>query len=335
MDSYGFDLLEWDGILGSSACKEEFKLDENGFTTKKGEFDCESNGQLTNQIKSVYDSIVKINKDEKILLLGDYPLHQFDVEYLLDNEWLSDSIISLFYCFLQNTQGFQNYKLINESDHKKIYLMPATFCFLLLNHDAPHQLREVMPTELFEADVIFCPVNDNVDFGDVEGGSHWSLLVVEPKNSKSYGYDSMDRANDTEMKKLTKKMQKIFESDGPIENDENVLDGPLSKRQKRKALKNKPKAKTRGKSSTNYKTNFSWQYQAMKTPQQINGSDCGVITLSLTALLIYRLQDLSTMNWELENVRIHASGARLWMLQTIRNLSKMYKLGKLKGLKIV
>jgi sentrin-specific protease 8 len=66
---------------------------------------------------------------------------------------------------------------------------------------APADPRELLEgsggalRHLTHASHIFCPINDNTDTSQAEGGTHWSLLVVGIQDRIAFHYDSLASCN--------------------------------------------------------------------------------------------------------------------------------------------
>lgn len=307
MDTYGFELFDWshceDKSIKNHVCQFKILMVENEMSVdtcmwdvgkpskkekrkqKKSERKQErkQKQEIQKSSNSGKDQIAKIKricddllrgKDGKVYQYDDYSLFVEDINNIQYDEWLSDSNISIFYSMITN--GFLK-------DHRQVILLAPTFSFLLANCCPVLDVKDVMPKELFNSQVIFCPVNDNLDFGDVQGGSHWSMVVCLKDLGICIGVDSMKGANDTEMKRLTKQLSELFGEE--------------------------------------------FKYMECKDcPQQINGSDCGVIVLIVTLIYVDRLLQLGedeVMNWDLTNVRVNPLACRLWMIETLKLLTKV------------
>jgi sentrin-specific protease 8 len=75
-----------------------------------------------------------------------------------------------------------------------------------------------------------------------------------------------------------------------------------------------------------------FQIRIMKTPQQLNGSDCGVIVSQITAFLTSRLLGFKYLkdhyvNLDLQQVKISAIDGRIFMMGTLLNVLR-YKMEK-------
>lgn len=265
----------------------------------------------------------KLSDMSRVFQIDDVSVYISDLANLLDDEWLSDSNIGFIYKFLY--QGYilpllsvklknsKFYQFDNDQD-KEIFVSPTclllpTFTFLIANHPNPIDLvtSKVLPLNISESQIIFCPLNDNDDFGSSEGGSHWSLVVflkllsTDHSNNKEYTqkalvFDSMFEANCKETNQLVSNMSKI------LYNEKDP------------------------------KSSLKWDIIHVRdSPQQTNGSDCGVYVSSVTSCLVSQLimlsksDDNSCVDFSLENLRFSAVDSRIWMLSTLLNCLKNSK----------
>ncbi|KAG0681605.1 hypothetical protein C6P42_003969 [Pichia californica] len=277
----------------------------------------------------------KLQDTSKIYQLDDVSLYLIDLRNLLDDEWLSDSNISWVYTFIyyayalpllsDSLKNSKFYQFNNDDDNnnnnnnsnKEVFISPIclllpTFTFLIANSSDPEDLVKckVLPQNISDSQFIFCPLNDNDDFGCSEGGSHWSLVVfcklqsLDDLSKKEYiqkalVFDSMYEANATETERLVKNMTKVLHN---------------------------PK---------DPKSNLNWNIEHIRdSPQQTNGSDCGIYVSSITAYLISQLIALvraSSVNKDsftdlsLKDLRFSAINSRIWMLSTLLNCLKNQK----------
>lgn len=243
-------------------------------------------------LESLYREISTHDRDAsnelKVIKFDDITVTTLDVDTLVDDEWLNDGIISFVYKYLSISQvlptltrriKYMGPEKVNDS----LVLLLPTFSFLLCNHPEPTELKDVLPN-MADAAYIFLPVNDNDDYGEAEGGSHWSLVVFCPPERTAYIYNTMVGSN--------------------IEATERLIDNTAKLLGIRRVKK----------------------IQDSHTPQQINNSDCGILTCSITALLVDRIinvPDNTTINMDLENVELSALDARIFVMGTICNLMEV------------
>lgn len=260
---------------------------------------------------------IELQDTTRILNLDDVALYVSDLRNLLDDEWLSDSNIGWAYTFLYQAYilplleiHLKNSKFnqYNSDLNKDVFVSPIkmmlpTFTFLIANHPDPMDLVEanVLGSDLSQSQIVFCPLNDNDDFGTVEGGSHWSLVVFvkllekgkREYTQKAFVFDSMFEANAKETQNL-------------VNNMSVVLHDPKDT-----------------KSTTRWET-----IHVRESPQQTNGSDCGVYVCAVSAYLVSQLVSLLNsapgdyIDFGLKNLRFTPANTRIWMLSTILNFLK-------------
>jgi len=88
-------------------------------------------------------------------------------------------------------------------------LLRPTMVYLIGQSPDPIAIRDVIPP-LDDATHIFLPVNDNPNVEVAEGGSHWSLLVIAPREGVACHYDSLMCSNEPVALGVTKKMSLLL-----------------------------------------------------------------------------------------------------------------------------
>eukprot|EP00741_Cyanophora_paradoxa_P004331 tig00000792_g4205.t1 len=124
--------------------------------------------------------------DPVVASVGDAALHASDARLIGGSAWWNDAVIAfVLEHFAQNVFGGQD---------QLLFVLPSTS--MLMNFvDDPSELRELLaPLRIPERELVFMPVNDNAH-PDHVGGSHWSLLVVEPGRGLALHFDSMKPHN--------------------------------------------------------------------------------------------------------------------------------------------
>ncbi|KAI5286388.1 hypothetical protein KEM54_006827 [Ascosphaera aggregata] len=95
---------------------------------------------------------------------------------------------------------------------KRLVLLRPSMSYMLLKTKDTASLQGVLP-DLKGTSHIFIVVNDNENVNEVEGGSHWSLLVVSVNDKRAFHYDSLCNANEFEAEALTKKIGRLVGKD--------------------------------------------------------------------------------------------------------------------------
>jgi len=110
----------------------------------------------------------------------------------LKSDWLTDGIISFWEEFLEREE-------ISKHESCNVVLLRPSMVFLLKEWTLdPRELLEGSGgalRHLTHASHIFCPINDNTDTSQAEGGTHWSLLVVGIQDRIAFHYDSLASCN--------------------------------------------------------------------------------------------------------------------------------------------
>jgi len=136
----------------------------------------------------------------------DVLLRESDLELLKGPYWLNDQIVEFFFEYLQ-------YEVVNSSD---ICLLGGATTFFILNGDSSDVEASLSSLNLRDKKVIIFAVNDNPDISQAEGGSHWSLLVFDNRESAFLHLDSMREANSQVAMKLALKCVKLLSLSPPL-----------------------------------------------------------------------------------------------------------------------
>ncbi|ODQ78535.1 hypothetical protein BABINDRAFT_20337, partial [Babjeviella inositovora NRRL Y-12698] len=219
--------------------------------------------------------------DDKILQFEGVSIYKDDVSNLRDDEWLNDNDISFVYELLEAYQLTKLSRKMARRAYGKpanphtILLLRPSMVFLLAQSrgDEVALLKGVLPP-LEKADFIFLPVNDNSDPELVEGGSHWSLIVISILDDKAFVIDTLDAANHREARHIVKQVGY-------------------------------------------YLGNPSIDIEELKVPQQINGSDCGILVSQISAILAGKLvnaKDDHTIDFTMKQYGISAIDGRIWVM---------------------
>lgn len=216
--------------------------------------------------------------DRIVLEFYDVSVYREDLDNLHEDEWLSDNNLSFAYEYLEHT----TLKHFKAKSPNMIQLFKPSIAYLLLHAPDVSAVRTALPPA-DKARFLFLPLNDNPDVEAVEGGTHWSLMVVSVYDRKALYYDSMNNGYVTAAGvQMSKQLSKLL--------------------------------------------GFHLELVSVATPQQMNGSDCGIIVAEITALLLNRLVSTDghkPINLGLENVSLLASAGRTFILSKILALSSI------------
>lgn len=123
--------------------------------------------------------------DPTILSFNDSIVYESDLGLLEEGNWLNDRIIG-FVC-----DYFENEIFKTECDQNLIaFINPSTVQYLKLcqNYDEAEACF-LEPLNLKNKKLIFLPLNSNESVD--AGGSHWSFLVIDNRNSRIIHFDSI------------------------------------------------------------------------------------------------------------------------------------------------
>ncbi|KAK9476275.1 hypothetical protein V1514DRAFT_188285 [Lipomyces japonicus] len=172
----------------------------------------------------------RMRSQDIILEYYDASIYKEDFDNLREDRWLNDNNLTFWYEYLERTECL---KISDE-----VSLARPSMAFLL----AQSKVR-----------YIFLPINNNSNVEHAEGGSHWSLLVVDRNHTQghsgsasTYYYDTLGVVNLAEAENVAHKMARLLGLD-------------------------------------------KLRMKVMTVQQQTNGSDCGVFVCMITSLLLQRI----------------------------------------------
>ncbi|TVU43157.1 EcWRKY-59, partial [Eragrostis curvula] len=111
--------------------------------------------------------------DERILSHGDVVLVRSDLGILRGPRFINDRIIAFYFAHLASV-------FAPAGDDDDLLLLPPSIPYLLSNLPDPASVAAVAePLRLGSRRLALLPVNDNPDVSLPEGGSHWTLLVID------------------------------------------------------------------------------------------------------------------------------------------------------------
>ncbi|KAK9240824.1 hypothetical protein V1525DRAFT_394006 [Lipomyces kononenkoae] len=222
--------------------------------------------------------LLRMRSNDIILEYYDVSVYKADFDNLRDDQWFNDNNLTFWYEYLERSEVYTSLEHPEE-----IVLLRPSMVFLLAQSANPFDLEGVLPL-LNKTRFIFLPINNNADVDLAEGGSHWSLLVVDTKRKTGYYYDTLEDINVQEAEIVAKKLTKLLKIGKMI-------------------------------------------LYSMPTPQQTNGSDCGVMVCMLTSNVLQKIVDAGVsedLDMHIAENAISPSRGRQLMSYTILDLISKY-----------
>ncbi|KAF0889677.1 hypothetical protein E2562_030155 [Oryza meyeriana var. granulata] len=187
-------------------------------------------------------------EEERVLSHGDVVLLRCDLTILRGPHFLNDRIIAFYLAHLSSSLGPQT----DGDDH--LLLLPPSIPYLLSNLPDPASVAAVAePLRLASRRLVLLPVNDNPDVSHADGGSHWTLLVVDnthPATGPRFvHHDSLPAANLPAARRLAAVLRPLLPAPATRNRRIPLVEGP--------------------------------------TPRQTNGYDCGVFVLAVARAICH------------------------------------------------
>lgn len=275
--------------------------------------------RLRSKIHSPSDrNLSRYASDDPYLSYYDIRLTRDDVD-TLHSGWLTDNTISFWEEYLEK-EYLRLYPTSNI-----ILLRPSMVMMLKLAADhgpqAVMSMRSALP-DVRKATHVFLPVNDCVDPEKAEGGSHWSLAVMSVRDRISFHYDSMHGSNAVHARKVVGAMQHLIDGSLAVSHSSSAdhhSRAPSSASKTPSSAGSPPPLPVRRE---------SWRYLELPdSPQQSNGSDCGVyVAMIMQHLLLKRVlgaRKHETVSMSLGEKSVNADAGRQDMLDTIERFREM------------
>ncbi|CAG8534544.1 9148_t:CDS:2 [Paraglomus occultum] len=194
-----------------------------------------------------------------ILQYYDVMLYEEDVFFLSDDQWLNDTCIEFYMEYLERTKLLS----IRGSSVLQVFLLRPAITFLITNSPDKSDLSSAIPAQLTVSDVIFMPVKFVLY---VDKGSPLRLRFKE---------------SDVLFLKLTKFLHLYVKSINKFLHYDSA--GPM----------NMSYARITAKKVARRLGIKDYEVIGMHSPQQKNGSDCGVYVVAITDHLTQRLLNIN------------------------------------------
>ncbi|XP_066325687.1 NEDD8-specific protease 1-like [Miscanthus floridulus] len=178
--------------------------------------------------------------EERVLSYGDVVLIRSDLAILRGPCFINDRIIAFYFAHLS----------ADLQDDDDLLLLPPSIPYLLSN--LPDSAAVADPLRLASRRLVLLPVNDNPDASIAEGGSHWTLLILDKATSPSaprfVHHDSLPGAPNLPVAaRLADALRPLLSGSDSKRDTVPLIEGP--------------------------------------TPRQTNGYDCGVYVMAIARAL--------------------------------------------------
>ncbi|XP_066353363.1 NEDD8-specific protease 1-like [Miscanthus floridulus] len=181
--------------------------------------------------------------EERVLTHGDVVLIRSDLAILRGPCFINDRIIAFYFAHLSASL----------QDDDDLLLLPPSIPYLLSNlPDSAAVAAVADPLRLASRRLVLLPVNDNPDASIAEGGSHWTLLILNNATSPSaprfVHHDSLPGAPNLPVAaRLADALRPLLSGSDSKRDTVPLIEGP--------------------------------------TPRQTNGYDCGVYVMAIARAL--------------------------------------------------
>ncbi|XP_024527599.1 NEDD8-specific protease 1-like [Selaginella moellendorffii] len=144
---------------------------------------------------------------ERVLSYGDVLLRRCDVELLRPPNFINDHIIDFFFSYLSSS-GSSDVLLVS----------PSTSFWITNCADARDLAPALAALNLRDRQMLLLPINNSADVeyrsshGNLERGSHWSLLIFHRPSNSCLHFDSLDGANDRYARSLHARVSELVGS---------------------------------------------------------------------------------------------------------------------------
>ncbi|VEU20954.1 DEKNAAC101900 [Brettanomyces naardenensis] len=259
---------------------------EKRFGKRRRNDDYSDNGSKVAHLKKLFEEAMEMIDGPRTLKFTNIILRKEDLEALLDDEWLDDNVIGFIYEYLNATQTIPTLRRRIKYGGED---MINNSVILLL------------PT------FSFLLANDTNPLGlkDALPNLETASFIFMPVND-NIDFDVAEGGSHWSLILFCPKDRKAFIYDSLYEANET---------ESLQLVRNTEKL-------LNIKMDVITDKH---TPQQINGSDCGVLASAITALLLDRIinvEDNTMINLSLRDVAISAVDARIFILATIVGLMR-------------
>ena len=139
-----------------------------------------------------------------MITYGDTVLYADDIKSLKNPEYLTDSVISLFF------------ELLTSECLEAILLSPSIVQLIKFS-DIASITAMFSVLELDKYKVILCPVNDSASRTSAISGEHWSLLCIVKDDNVAYSIDSANNFNVSECQEIVPKLSVLLKPDNKTE----------------------------------------------------------------------------------------------------------------------